>query len=57
MFPLVSLTEATVAVESFHPTTTILRLPEVCASGKGTVTVVCGVWGFDEFCCTNEMEA
>jgi len=46
-----------VAVESFHPTTTMLRLPEVCASAKGTVTVVCEVWGFDEFCCTKEMEA
>src|SRR6185295_909681 len=44
--PLVSVTEATVEVASFQPTTTTLRSPAVCAEMNGTVTDVgddCGV--------------
>jgi len=57
MFPLVSLTETTVAVESFHPTTTTFKFPAVCASAYTTATVVCGLCGVAELRCTNEMDA
>jgi len=39
------LTEMTLAVESFQPTITTLRLPAPCAPGNATVTVDCGVCG------------
>jgi hypothetical protein len=37
--PAESVTELTVAVVSFHPTTTTLRFPPVCGCGNETVTV------------------
>jgi hypothetical protein len=56
-FPFESVTELTVAVESFHPTTTTFKFPAVCASVYATVTVVCGLCGVAELLWTNEMEA
>src|SRR6266704_126270 len=46
VFPTESVTELTVAVESFQPTTTTFRFPAVCAPAYVTVTEVsvpCGV--------------
>jgi len=46
VFPALSLTDCTVDVVSFHPTTTTFRSPSVCAPGYVTFTVVialCGV--------------
>jgi hypothetical protein len=46
LFPALSFTDCTVAVVSFHPTTTTFRSPEVCAAGYLTLTaaeLVCGV--------------
>ncbi len=40
MLPLLSATELTVAVVSFHPTTMTLRSPAACAAVKVTFTVV-----------------
>jgi hypothetical protein len=42
---LESVTEFTVAVLSFHPTTTTLRSPAACAPVKVTLTVVWGDCG------------
>src|SRR2546430_4170713 len=56
-FPFESITETTVAVESFHPTTTTFRFPAVCASVYTTATVVCGLCGVAELLWTNEIEA
>jgi hypothetical protein len=41
----VSVTDVTVAVESFHPTMTTLRLPAVWVAVKGTDTTVWGLCG------------
>src|SRR5258707_5456486 len=52
-FPIVSLSDATVAEVSLEPTTTTFRLPAVCAPLNGTATVIMGVCGVAEFTCTN----
>ena len=56
-FPFVSITEMTVAVESFHPTTTTFKFPAVCASVYTTAAAVCGLCGVVELLCTKAMEA
>jgi hypothetical protein len=42
---LVSVTELTVAVLLFHPTTTTLRSPAACAAVNATLTLVGDDWG------------
>src|ERR1700730_17219041 len=55
--PLVSVTDCTAAVESFHPTTTTLRSPAVWAAGYGTVTTVGRLCGAAAFAWTNVTRA
>src|SRR5262245_22304662 len=57
MFPLLSVTELTVAVVSFQPTATTLRLPAVWAWVYFTKTLVWGVCGTAEFTCTKAILA
>src|SRR5207245_10264134 len=47
----------TVAVASFHPTTTTFKFPAVCASVYTTATAVCGLCGVVDVLCTKAMEA
>jgi hypothetical protein len=44
-FKLLSVTEFTVEVVSFHPTTTMFRFPAVCATAYVTGTDAVGVRG------------
>src|ERR1700684_2312895 len=53
VFPALSFTDCTVAVVSFHPTTTTFKSPAVCAVVYTTGTVAVGDCGVAEFCCTN----
>src|SRR6267142_3326251 len=55
VFPMVSVTEVIVAVESFQLTITTLRFPAVCAPVKATVTGVCVDWGLTELVCTKRI--
>src|SRR5882762_803570 len=55
VFPMVSVTEVIVAVESFQLTITTLRFPAVCAPVKATVTGVCVAWGLTELVCTKRI--
>jgi len=55
VFPTESVTELTVAVESFQPTTTTFRFPAVCAPAYVTVTEVSVPCGVAELVCTKEI--
>src|SRR5438034_7433732 len=55
-FPIVSVTDCTCAVVSFHPTAITFRFPAACADAKGTVTMDCGVCGTAALACTNVMD-
>jgi len=51
-FPRLSLTELTLEVVSFHPTTTIFKLPAVCATPRVTGTDALAVCGVAALICT-----
>src|SRR5436190_11100807 len=55
-FPIVSVTDCTCAVVSFHPTAITFKFPAACADANGTVTMDCGVCGTAALACTNVMD-
>jgi len=55
VFNLLSVMELTVAVLSYHPTTTTMMSPAVCALVNVTGTLAARLWGEAEFFCTNVM--
>ena len=52
-----SATDVTVAVVSFHPTTTTFRSPAPCAAAYFTATAACGDCGSADATCTKAIAA